>query len=160
MKTELECCFTGHREISPRHLNSMAKALDETVEKLIANGVTHFRAGGALGFDTVAALKILEKKRKYPFISLDLYLPCRDQAARWSEYDKDVYSFVLKNADSVTYTSEMYHRGCMLLRNRRMVDGTDFCVSYCRKISGGTAYTVNFAREKGISVINIAELCE
>ena len=160
MEMEFQCCFTGHRDIAPQHISTLAAVLDRTLEKLISNGVTRFRAGGALGFDTVAALKVLEKREKYPHIRLDLYLPCRNQADRWGEYDKEVYAYILKNADSVTYTSEYYHRGCMHLRNRRMAEGTDFCVAYCLKDTGGTAYTVNFARGKGISVINVAELCE
>lgn len=160
MKTGFKCCFTGHRDIDPRHAECLADVLDDTIEQLIASGVTHFRAGGALGFDTIAALKVLEKRAMHPDLRLELYLPCRDQAARWSDYDKQIYSYVLDNADSVTYTSGQYHRGCMLLRNRKMADGTDFCVAYFQKSSGGTAYTVDYSREKGIKIINIALLCD
>ena len=152
------CFFTGHREIEAAHAPMLASALDQTLEKLISNGVTVFRAGGAIGFDTVAALKVLEKKRKYPFLRLELYLPCRSQAAKWPEYDKYIYEYTLKNSDAVIYTSEEYTRGCMHLRNRRMADGSDFCVAYMYKSNGGTAYTVDYAAKKGIKTINLVNL--
>ena len=34
--------------------------LDECIEALVGRGITTFRTGGALGFDTLAALKVLE----------------------------------------------------------------------------------------------------
>ena len=160
MQTGYKCCFTGHRDIDARHAECLATVLDNVIEQLISCGVTCFRAGGALGFDTIAALKVLEKKSEHPDISLDLYLPCRDQTARWGDYDREIYSYVLDNANSITYTSEQYHRGCMLLRNRKMADGVDFCVSYCQKNSGGTAYTVEYAKGKGVKIINVASLCD
>ena len=160
MGMEFECFFTGHREIDLQHAKQLVAVLDKTIEQLIIGGVTHFRAGGALGFDTIAALKVIEKNKTHSFVRLDLYLPCRDQADHWDKFDREVYSFILQNADSVTYTSERYHRGCMHLRNRRMADGTDFCVAYCHKDSGGTVYTVNYARENGIKIINLAKLCD
>ncbi len=155
MEKEFICFFTGHREIDTQHAQGLAQVLDDTIEGLIAGGVTHFRTGGAIGFDTVAALKVLEKKSKYPFIHLDLYLPCRNQADRWNDYGKAVYEYILGLADGVVYAAEEYTRGCMHLRNRLMAEGADFCVAYCHRESGGTAYTVQHARRSGIKVINI-----
>ena len=154
------CCFTGHRDIDLRHSKCLAAVMDDTVERLIAAGVTVFRAGGALGFDTVAALKVIEKKKKYPNIALHLYLPCKDQSKNWEDYSVGVYNFVLSQADEINYTTETYRRGCMLLRNRQLVNGSDFCVSYCQKNSGGTAYTVNYAKERNVKIINIAKMCD
>ena len=154
------CCFTGHRDISVRHAECIVAVLDNTLEKLIASGVTLFRAGGALGFDTLVALKVLEKKNRYPQISLHLCLPCKDQTVRWGEYDKRVYDYILNKADCVSYVADKYYRGCMLARNRQLVNGADFCVSYCNKNTGGTAYTVNYAKEHNVKIINVHTLCE
>lgn len=154
------CCFTGHRDISVRHADCIVAVLDDTLERLIASGVTVFRAGGALGFDTLAALKVLEKKSAYPQISLHLCLPCKDQAWRWGDYDKGVYNYILSKADSISYVSDKYYHGCMLTRNRQLVDGADLCVSYCNKDTGGTAYTVNYAKNHNVKVINMCTLCE
>ena len=157
---EYVCCFTGHRKIEARHEYCIVDILDKTIEKLISSGVTVFRVGGAMGFDTVVALKIIEKKRLYPHIALHLCLPCKNQTERWKDYEKKVYEYVMGQADDVNYVAEKYYKGCMMARNRRLADGADFCVSYCGSEEGGTAYTVNYANSQKLKIINIFKLCE
>ena len=158
LKNNFVCFFTGHRKINNSHAHLLTQTLDKTLDTLINNGVTVFRAGGALGFDTFAALKVLEKKKIFPFVRLELYLPCRNQSEKWSDFDKKIYAYVVKSADDVFYISESYTRGCMHLRNRKMADGADFCVAYLYEKAGGTSYTVNYALQNGIKVINVVNL--
>ena len=73
------CCFTGHRDIPFLKLHSIKKRLEKAVEQSIQDGYCYFGAGGALGFDTLAANTILQLKSKYPSIKLILVLPCRSQ---------------------------------------------------------------------------------
>ena len=149
------CMFTGHRTINAKHMNTLAQRIDDLLEELIAQGYTEFRAGGAVGFDTIAALKVIEKKRKYGFVRLHLFLPCHDQERGWRENLKRAYYYVKDNADTVRYCSEVYSKGCMHKRNRDMVDGSELCVAYCGKRSGGSAYTVGYAEEKQVKIINL-----
>ena len=149
------CMFTGHRIIDARHISTLPQRLDELLERLISEGYTDFRGGGAMGFDTVAALKIIEKKKKYGFIKLHLYLPCHDQERGWRENAKRAYYFVLDHADSVRYASDQYTDGCMHKRNRDMVDGSDLCVAYCGSSRGGSAYTLAYAQRKGLDIVNL-----
>lgn len=151
------CMFTGHRIINARHVSSLPGRLDELLEKLIACGYTEFRAGGAIGFDTVAALKVLEKKKKYGFVKLHLFLPCRNQEKGWKENSKRAYYYVLQNADSMRYCSEEYTEGCMHKRNREMVDGSNLCVAYCGTARGGSAYTLSYAHKRGLRIVNLFE---
>ncbi len=151
------CMFTGHRTINGRHLAGLPRRIDELLEKLISEGYTEFRAGGAVGFDTIAALKVLEKKKKYGFVRLHLYLPCHGQENGWRENLKKAYYYVIENADSVRYVSDTYVDGCMHKRNREMVDGSALCVAYCGRSKGGSAYTVDYARKRGLRVINMFE---
>ena len=58
----LICCFTGHRTIRAEHMLMLPRVLDRVLEGLIGRNITIFRTGGAIGFDTLAALKVLEKK--------------------------------------------------------------------------------------------------
>ena len=148
------CCFTGHRSIAPYHMAQLPDIIDREIEKLISKGVTVFRGGGALGFDTLAELKVLEKKEKYSFLRLELVLPCRDQANAWNPRNKEIYAYIASRADSVEYVSDKYTSTCMHERNRRLVDGSDFCLTYCTSESGGTAYTCSYARGQGVRVIN------
>ena len=42
-------------------------------------------------------------------------------------------------------------------RNRHLVDNSSACNSYLTENKGVTFYTVNYAKSKGVEVINIAE---
>lgn len=150
-------CFTGHRKIPYNQLNSIAVRLNETVEKLILSGYCNFAAGGALGFDTMAAECVLKLKKIYPRIKLVLVLPCLTQTKNWREEDIAVYEKIKNQADKVLYISEEYTKGCMFRRNRRLVDYSSLCVAYMTHTGGGTAYTVNYALRKNIEIINLAD---
>ncbi|MBR2387903.1 MAG: DUF1273 family protein [Clostridia bacterium] len=153
------CCFSGHRQICDEHLIRLPECLTVLLDSLIKKGFRHFKTGGAIGFDTIAALKCLELKNKYPDLSvtLELCLPCRDQTLGWSEMEKSAYRFILQRADKVSYESDVYTKGCMHARNRRLVNGSDVCVCYLSTDKGGTAYTCSYAKEKGVEVINLYE---
>jgi uncharacterized phage-like protein YoqJ len=152
------CCFTGHREIDESLLPYLNEVLRPLLVKLIEGGVTTFRAGGARGFDNLAAMNVLIMKQKYPDVRLHLCLPCPDQADKWHSEDKYIYRQVVEACDSYTYAEPAYTRGCMHKRNRQLVDGADFCIAYYDGSSGGTAYTVDYASSHGVSVINIYPL--
>jgi len=152
-------CFTGHRELgNEAEVRRLRELLAGEVERLTAAGATTFRAGGALGFDTEAAIAVLRQKKKTPRIRLELLLPCRDQCAHWAPRDIELYEKIRAHADSYTYLSEHYYRGVMQVRNRALVDGADACVAFLRADAhGGTAYTVDYATKKGVPVINLFE---
>ena len=154
---EKTVCFTGHRTIPMLKKWKIEKKLKETLEALIDNGYCYFGAGGALGFDTIAAQTVLGLKKKHPEIKLILVLPCKNQTRGWEEKDVSVYENIMEQADKVVYTQEHYDRGCMFKRNRHLVDNSSVCVAYLTEEKGGTAYTVNYANQKGVKVINIAE---
>lgn len=154
---EYTCCFTGHRKIAPEQQKAVAERLEKTVEQLILRGYRYFGAGGALGFDTMAASCVMSLKRKYSHIRLILLLPCVDQAKGWRKEDAEVYERIKKQADKIVYISREYTRSCIFQRNRRLVDGSSLCVAYLTEQSGGTAYTVDYARKNGVEVINLAE---
>lgn len=153
---EMTACFTGHRSIPLMQRGTVRKKLEKTVRGLIAEGYRYFGAGGALGFDTMAADVILRLRNEFPDIKLILVLPCKTQAARWSEKDREIYEKQKAAADKVVYVAEAYYNGCMLVRNRRLVDNSSVCVAYLTHAGGGTAYTVSYAKQSGVPVISIA----
>ncbi|MDD5924118.1 MAG: SLOG family protein [Clostridia bacterium] len=154
---ERTCLFTGHRDI-PSGVNQLIfTKTEEMVERLIKEGYLYFCAGGALGFDTIAAFAVLKLKERYPDVRLILVLPCLSQTKGWSSEDVKTYENIKKQADKVVYTSEKYTRGCMHKRNRHLVDNSSACIAYLTKSKGGTAYTVDYAIKRGLTVFNIAE---
>ena len=152
------CFFTGHRSIPKEDMTSLTAELDCVIEKLIVEGIDTFVCGGAVGFDTLAACRVAVAKKRFPHIGLELILPCRDQTAKWrSSYDIALYQRIKGLADSIEYAADTYSSGCMHLRNRMMADRSSVCVAYYNGGGGGTAYTVRYARERGLSVINLYE---
>lgn len=127
------------------------------VSELIGRGVTVFNAGGALGFDTLAAEIVIGLKKTYPQIKLVLVLPCPEQADKWNAYNREKYHKISACADKLVYVSDEYSVGCMHKRNRFLVDGSAYCICYLKKERGGTAYTVNYAKSRGLIVFNVAE---
>ena len=109
-----------------------------------------------MGYDTIAAQTVLKLRRKYPRIKLILVLPCKTQTRGWTQADIDEYERIMAAADKVTYTSEEYTRGCMHKRNRHLVDNSSLCICYLTEGSGGTAYTVDYAKKRGLDIVNIA----
>lgn len=154
---EYTCCFTGHRKITPEQQKVVAERLYRTVEGLICSGVRYFGTGGALGFDTMAAECVLMLRERYPHIKLILVLPCVSQTKGWREGDVRTYEEIKCRADKTVYTSQEYTRDCMFKRNRHLVDHSSICVAYLKESKGGTAYTVKYAMQKGLQVINLAD---
>jgi len=70
---------------------------------------------------------------------------------------RDVYEKIKNHATEVMYVSEKYTRGCFHVRNRKLVNCAVLCVTYHTKQTGGTAYTVKYAKQKGLEVINISD---
>jgi len=149
------CCFTGHRQFYNKNAHEIRQMATKTIEKLIIEGITIFKAGGALGFDTICAQAVISLREKYPHVKLHLILPCKRQARNWNVHDRKVYKEILDLANEVDILFDNYFDGCMHIRNRALVDNSDCCVAYLCRHYGGTYYTVNYAKEKGVEVIFI-----
>lgn len=154
-------CFTGHRQISNADYPQLEEALHRAVEDQIKNGATHFRTGGALGFDTLAALCVLSLRKRYPEIRLELILPYPDQPVGWRENDALLYRQILSQADSHRYIAQAYYHGLLQQRNRALVEDADVCIAYlCNSHGGGTAYTAALALKKGLEFLNLYDLLQ
>lgn len=153
---ERTCCFTGHRDLPAWGQKELAAKLEDTIIALIDRGIRFYGAGGARGYDTLAAQTVLRLKERYPHIRLILVLPCLTQTKGWPAADVKEYERIKALADKVVYTSQEYTKGCMHRRNRHLVDHSSVCVCYLTKKDGGTAYTVRYAKEHSLDIINIA----
>lgn len=136
------CVFTGHRVLEEDFSKKQFKKL---LEQLIKDGIKTFYNGLARGFDLTACETVLALKKKYKDIRLIGCIPCFNQDSTFPDSDKKRYQAVLKKLDETVLVSEkMYFNGCMHKRNRYMCDKADVMVAYCKKATGGTAYTVQY----------------
>lgn len=154
---ERTCCFTGHRIIPAKVIPQLKEELEQTVTELIHRGVTQFVTGGALGFDTLAAEEVLCQRKTHPNIRLHLMMPCKGQEKKWRLGDRMRYQRITRQADEVTCLAEEYYDGCMLKRNREMINISAHCVVYCTKPKGGTVYTTNRAEQAGLHMIYLMQ---
>lgn len=155
------CFFTGHRVIASRYYETVKSYLREEILRKINCGVTEFISGGARGFDTLAAEQILDIRNDYTMIHLRMYLPCRDHDARWGIDEKQRCRNICSRADSVHYiTDGIYEYGCMKKRNMAMVADADCGIAYMKRNMSGSSQTMRMAYDKGIDVINIAEISD
>ncbi|MGM9681781.1 MAG: SLOG family protein [Eubacteriales bacterium] len=155
------CAFTGHRMVSRENQKRCADLLNRLIPRLAGQGITTFYTGGALGFDTVAAERLIELRDRHGLpIRLILALPCRDQCAKWSFSDIRRFRQIESLADDAVVLSENYYDGCMQVRNRYMVDRANTLIAFFQpEMAGGTAYTVKYAQRLGRRIINLYGYC-
>lgn len=150
------CCFSGHRKIPIIIESELKERLENGINYLFERGITTFYAGGALGFDTLAAEAVIRCRKVISDIQLVIVVPCKDQAKFWRLEDSQKYEKILMSADQVICLSDHYFNGCMQQRNRLMVDNSCACICYLTTLSSGTAYTVRYAQTQGVRIYNLA----
>ena len=149
------CSFTGHRKIDEAHRAPLDELLGKAIEYVYSEGCRDFYCGGALGFDTMAAKKIISMRMKYRDMRLFIVIPCKEQAEGWSAGQVGMYEYILSLADEVIYTSEEYTASCMRKRNQKLVDVCDVLIAFAGRNRSGSAQTVRMAKQKGIKVYNL-----
>jgi len=149
------CAFTGHRQIKSAHKNKIIPLLRRAIEYAYSEGCRNFYAGGALGFDTLAAREVIRFRITHSDVRLLLLLPCLNQTEKWSPAQIDSYDYVLENADEVKYLSEEYTDRCMRERNFALADVADILIAYVGRGTSGSAQTARFADNLGKTVYNL-----
>ncbi len=129
----------------------MLKArLHREIARRIVDGCTAFYSGAALGVDTWFMESVLKFREKTEGITLTAVLPCATQASRWTPEAQERYRELLARCDDVILLQNAYTQDCMLRRDRYLVDHADCLIAvYDGGSTGGTAYTVRYARKAG-----------
>ncbi|MBR6029902.1 MAG: DUF1273 family protein [Clostridia bacterium] len=148
-------CFTGHRHL-PADTAELETRLDQCLRHLYRLGYRTFYCGAALGFDMLAAERTLYLRARCPEVRLVMVLPCADQDARWPERERNRHLYLTGAADERVVLAPGYYEGCMMVRNRWMVDRSAFCLCYLIAPKGGTVSTVTCAAREGLALLNLA----
>ena len=167
MEREKTCCFTGHRpnklpwgrdETDPRCL-ALKEKIARAVEGAYLRGYRHFICGMANGADFYFCEAAQALRDDHPGVTVEAAIPCETQPDRWSEADRDRYFRLVGLCDYETMVQHQYDRGCMLRRNRYMVDHSSLVIAAFDGTLGGTMYTLSYAMKKGVEtlIIDIGE---
>ena len=127
-----------------------------TIEYLIGCGYTHFISAGALGMDMFAAEAVLELRRKYPWVILEMVSAYDTQSERWEPQYQIRYAVLFAEADIITATGHTYNRSCMFRRNRYLVNNADLLLAAYDGQPGGTAMVIDYARRMDVPVCLIS----
>ena len=159
------CCFTGHRpgklpfgyDEGHEDCIHLKLKLAAEIEEMRQKGVTTFITGMAQGVDIWCAEIVLDLKRAYPDeeIRLVAVIPYEGQAKRWRQTDQIRYRHILAAADEKVILHANYNNGCMLEGNRYMVNASTHLIAVFGGDKGGTKYTLNYARKKGLDIVVI-----
>ena len=150
--------FAGHRpeklpwgedESDPRCI-ALKQQLARAVRAAAGEGYDTFLCGMARGCDFYFAEAVLEQG-----LRLEGYLPCPSQADRWSIEDRARQTALLLRCGAVHMVEPVYSKGCMLRRNRRMVEDCDALLTVYDGSPGGTGAAVEYARRMGKSVMGL-----
>ncbi len=152
------CCLTGHRVIPPgEEKKIMVRARNILLRLIREQNVRYFGVGGAVGFDMMAAEYLLDlkshKEHQLKIISVLPY-PAWRETEDWTDELRRREESILRACDKVVYVRPEFETGVFLLRDRKLVDGSAYCVSYCNRPRTGTAYTVKYAMDRGVKVFN------
>ena len=156
------CAFTGHR---PEHLpwgrdeddprcRALKILLRRTVQQVYDRGFRTFLCGMARGCDQYFAEAVLAARADgAQDAQLCALVPCPSQPDGWRAWEQARYRRLLADCDSVEVLEPVYSAGCMLRRNRAMVQRASLLISVFDGTPGGTAATVRLAEELGITVL-------
>ncbi len=157
------CCFTGHRpEKLPwgdREEDARCRALKarlwDAVETAYEEGMRHFICGMARGCDFYFAEAVLELRRRHPEVTLEAAVPCPSQPEGWLTADRVRWRRLLALCDMETLVQDHYTPGCMLRRNRYMVDHSALVIAIYDGTNGGTRRTLEYALRQKVPFVDI-----
>ena len=154
----LVLAFTGHRpeklpwghdESDPRCI-ALKRQIKEAVSKAAGEGYDIFLCGMARGCDFYFAEAVLELGYR-----LEAYLPCLSQSDRWPDADRERQTALLLRCAAVYMVEPSYSKGCMLRRNKRMVDDCDALLTVFDGSPGGTGAAIGYAKRTGKCVTGL-----
>lgn len=157
MDPQISCAFTGHRperlpwgyEEEDSRCLQFKIDLETQMRRLLQSGIRHFITGMALGADQYFAEIVLAMQEEGEDVTLECAIPCVTQSSGWSLLQKERYANILNRAQFETLVQHDYSRGCMMRRNRYMVERANTLIAaYDGNPKGGTARTIAYAMER------------
>ena len=152
------CCFTGHRpdkmELGEKEIKPL---LEKAIDDAIAGGYVTFITGMAMGADIWAAEIVLERKKRNKNLHLICALPHPNFESRRSMTEKMRFNKIIKKADFVKEINDHYFTGCYQVRNEWMVDRSNLVIAVFNGQKSGTKNTVDYAKRKGVKVVNVLD---
>ena len=147
--------FFGHRQIDSffEAEEAVTKVLDEVTSRYDYIECLVGRDGD---FDQIVASSVLRLKKVKDSgnISLTWVMPYLK-----SDYTKNQenYDNYYDSVEVCEESASAHPKAAIQIRNRAMVDRSDYCVFYVNKKSGGAYMTMRYAINQGKKIINLSD---
>ena len=139
----------GHREIE--NLRELDKLLASAVSELIrTKEYVSFLIGRNGEFDEYAASVIKRVQKELGKDNSDITLILPYKVASLEYYEKYYDSIVIPDT-----MYGVYPKSAITLKNRWMVEASDFVITYVRRNSGGAYTAMKYAEKLGKEILNL-----
>lgn len=146
-------CFFGHRQLDD--FQSAEQAVESLIEALlIDHEYVEFLVGRDREFDQIVSSAVLRCKKRIDSAncSLTWIMPYLK-----SEYinNQDSYDSYYDSVEVCEKSANAHPKSAIQIRNKVMVDRSDFCVFYVTRKNGGAYQTLQYAEKTGANIINL-----
>ena len=143
------CTFAGHSNAPDTLKNELIAAVTDLIDN---KGVTTFYVGNHGRFDAMSASAVRTVKQSRKDIKLILVVPKMNSTIEnHKNYYTDMYDEVLIPAES----DAAYYKAMITVRNKWLIDNSDYIITYIRRDHGGAYNTYKYAKKKKIEFINL-----
>lgn len=152
MNSNDKCCtFAGHRSIIER----IDDELYECILDLVTNkNVSCFYVGNNGDFDKLSSKTIRRIKREFTGKNIRLYLVIPKMTTTINnnkEYYEELYDEIIVPAES----DSAHYKSMITIRNKWMVDKSDYIITYIKTEYGGAYNTYKYAQKQDITIIDL-----
>ena len=160
---QMTVCFSGYRpeklpwgydECDPR-CAQLKQRLRRAICAACDDGFRHFICGMANGCDLYFFDAARYLRLSHPEVTIEAAIPFSGQADRWRPELRARYDYDLRQCDYQTLVQEAYTPGCMMRRNRYMVDASRILIAAFDGRPGGTARTLEYAALRKLEIIQL-----
>lgn len=152
--TDRTCCFIGQGDIPPGEESKVLVRVRHRLMPLIQSGVIYFGVGGTNDFDAMMVDMLLRLKKETPRLRIIEVLPFKGYRMAWPVERLEKAMKIDRQVDKVVYMEEVPRREAYIDADRHLVEGSNYCISYCNKATGRKAAAVKYALERGLTVYN------
>ena len=113
-----------------------------------------------MGCDLYFCEAVLALRERHSGVTVEAAIPCPTQADAWPAAQRERYARLVASCDFETMVSDHYTSSCMQRRDRYMVDHASMLIAAFDGTAGGTRYTVEYALNRGLTIVDLPILSE
>lgn len=149
--------FIGHRDFLPNDIN---ERLQFAIQNEIDLGCKYFTMGAHGNFDKLALFYCKDLREKYNDLKIELVITSFNQLKPeiQEDYFGKYYYKPYEDVSTIMYDiEEKHYKQKITISNRQMIDSCNTLICYVRpdEIGSGAKNAMNYARKKGLKIVNL-----